>query len=177
MTYIDRGSGGSFGTGAGVDLQGGPGLSPKVKFPLIYQPSITILAPAASKNYTLWQGQASPSSATVLLPLGSQFQVLEFAVTLDVASTNTLIMIEKCTSGTASGSGVNLINTTINTNSAPAASTPLFIGPNTATVTLATNLDSLFLNATDRINVYTGSGTAGSIANLCITAYLARTGD
>ena len=152
------------GQGASVEFPNGASASFNPKIQAVEPATFNLQAPAASKEYCVFVAPPNPSAATGLLPMGT-FQVVGVQACWGTASTSLNVNVEHVASGTADGSGTNILTSNINT--AQAAATP-------QSYALSTNIDLLTLSPGDRLNVITNAGTAGSVANVTVIVYVAR---
>lgn len=119
---------------------------------------------ATSTSQSVFAAPPAPSAASGFLPLG-QYSLVAVTVAYGTASASGTLQVEKTPSGTAVGSGTNLLTGTINLASTPNTT---FNG------TLVSSPTTLQLNPGDRISLVLG-GTLTSLANCAVSLFLART--
>lgn len=165
MSYNVRDDNALFGPSAGLEIPNGAG-APTIALMQIMEPTSLTLqtAPTSGNKYCIFIAPPSPTAG--IQPLGAKYQVVGVEASWGVASTSGTIQIEKCTTGTADGSGTNLLSGTI--NGAATAATPV-------AGALVTNASSLTMLATDRLNVVF-AGTTTNWVNVCIMVYISRVG-
>jgi hypothetical protein len=169
MSYSVRDDNATFGAGASVEIPNGAGASTQVKlqiFEALVFTAETATSFAASTDYTIYISPLAPSNASLIAPLGAQYQILGATHFYSTAATGAATYtVEVCPSGTANGSGRTAI-------SGAALNTALANAP--ANLTLSTNVDNLVVNPGDRINLNVGSTATTALVDFNVTIYLGR---
>lgn len=163
MSYNVRDDNALFGPSAGVEIPNGA-AAPTVALLQIMEPASLTLqtAPTSGNKYCIFIAPPSPTAG--IQPLGGKYTVVGVEASWGVASTSGTIQIEKCTTGTADGSGTSLLSPAL--SGSTTAATPV-------NGVLVTNATSLTMLPTDRLNVVFG-GTTTNWVNLVIMVYISR---
>lgn len=151
------------GPQAQIELPNGAGAPTLVYVSPVQMVDVQGLA-AASTSQSVFIAPPAASAASGFLPLG-QYSLVGVSAVFGTASSSGTLMVEKTPSGTAVGSGTNLLQSTISL--AGTANTSL-------NGTMVTNPNTLQLNPGDRISLVLG-GTLTSLANCAVSLFLART--
>lgn len=165
MTYSFRDQAPILGPGAQVEIPNGAGAPTLVSLQLIESVTLSNIAAAGAVNQVLWTTPANPSAATGALPLG-KYSLVEVSVRFSTASTSGTLQIEKTPSGTAVGSGTNLLTSTV---SLAGTTNTVVYGFPSATVASA----STILSGGDSFSAIF-AGTLTSLAGMNITLSFAR---
>jgi hypothetical protein len=166
MSYNVRDDNGTLGQGASVELLNGAGAPTNLKIQIVEYFNIFIPAAANAVNQVVFISPPAPSAATGALPLG-QYSLVSASVRFGTASTSGTLQIERTPSGTAVGSGTNLL-----------AGTLALSG--TAN-TVASQFPSASLSAANQILTpgdalsLIFAGTLTNLANAVVTVVVART--
>lgn len=169
MSYNVRDDNALFGPLAGVEIPNGAAAPTIVNlqvFEAVIFSAQVAGSFAASTNYTIYTAPLAPTVASSIPNLGSKYQILGathfYSTAAGAAATYN---IEVCPSGTANGSGRNAV-------AAAALNTALSNAP--ANLTLSTNINNLFVNPADRINLVVGATATTNLVDFCVTIYLAK---
>jgi len=158
--------------GAGAQIAFGNGATGPVLARIQAVEPVVIFGDAG--NFTTghkYSAFIAPLGPTAGVPaLGTNWQIIAGVINVGTASSSGTLAIEICPSGTADGSGNNVLSTT-NTS---LASSGTGVGGNApAALTLNSNIDNLIITPGGRINFIFG-GTLTSLVNLNCTLYVAR---
>jgi hypothetical protein len=172
MSFNFRDDNGLFGPLAGVEIPNGAAASTVVAHQLV-EP-VTLVGDAATviaaHQYTMFIAPPSPSLASGIAPLGSQYKVLGVSIWYHTAATGAAtVALEICPAGTADGSGNNVLSATnFALNTALTANTP-------SNLALNSNVDNLLMVPNSRINAILGATATTGLVDLCLCIYIART--
>lgn len=159
-----RGESPVLGTNTAIEIpNGGTGPSNQAKLPPVITVSLPGLA-ATSANAVLWTAPPAPNANGVLA--FGQYALAGVSVRYGTASSAGTLMIEKTPSGTAVGSGTNLLSAAINI--AQTANTPY-----TGTLSFNPGLNVNLLNGGDSLSLLLG-GTLTSLAAGTVTLLIQR---
>lgn len=164
MSYSFRDDNPVLGRNATIELPGGAAYPTNVKVVLF--DAVTYFTATTGVNQLVFTSPSAPGTSITAPDLG-QYTFVGFAYRYQTSSTSGTIMIEKTPSGTAVGSGTNLLSAAVST-SGTALNTTLFAFPSN-TLAAATNL----LSNGDSLSLVFG-GTQTSLTNLLVTIFITR---
>lgn len=164
MSYNFRDDNGTFGPNASIEIPGGGAYPTNVKMQLFE--AIVYNSATTGTNTVVFVSPGNPSAATGLSPLGG-YSLLGVGVRYATSSTSGTVMVEKTPSGTAMGSGTNLLAAAVSTSAATLNTT--YYGTPLTSVAAA---NSLISNG-DALSILF-AGTQTSLTNLVVTLYITR---
>lgn len=164
MSFNFRDDNGIFGANASIELNNGASASTLVKQQIVEY--VQYNSATTGTNTLIFMSPSNASVAATAQPLGS-YAVVEVMVRYATSSTSGVVQVEKTPSGTAVGSGTNLLATAIST-SGTALNTTVYGFPSTS----LSNANAMVSNG-DGFSVIFG-GTQTSLTNLAVTIGVVR---
>ena len=155
-----RGENPVLGNSSVVEFPNGMGAPTQARIPMIVP--ISFVASATSTSTAVFTSPANPGAG----PNYGQYALAGVSVRFGTGSTSGTLQVEKTPSGTAAGSGTNLLTGTValsgttNTNAS-------------GTLSFAPGINSNLLAAGDSLSLVF-AGTMTSLANCAITLYVQR---
>lgn len=166
MSLIIRDAAIVLGPQSTVEIPNGAGAATNYKVQMVEYFTIFLAAAANAVNQPIFVAPATPSAATGAPSLG-QYSLVEVGVRFGTASTSGTLQIERTPSGTAVGSGTNLLTGTV---SLAGTTNTVVSGFPSSTVSFANQV----LAPGDSLSLIF-AGTLTNLANAVITVAVART--
>ena len=166
MGYLFRDERPVLSAGTQVEVLNGASAPTLVKIPLFEIITLNNIGTATAVNQVLWTAPSNPSVASGALGLGENYQLLEVAVRFSTGSTSGTLQIEATPSGTAVGSGTNLLASALALSGT--ANTTTYAYPSGSV-----SQSNMVINNGESLSAIFG-GTLTSLAGCTITVMIGR---